>query len=173
MLHYKHNLRSGADRTISEGVDFMEEPRFIIRWPELNKQVRVGPIEHNRKLYDWFLENLPARCIQTTTVVAGLSVNMQFIRMNKTACDWIQEDMKLEYIHEWPCGRGFMFMTAGNVAHLCFKVDWVTEPLAYPTFCEVIEEDKPILKEVGWFFWEHLLMEKETFHVEFIREEDA
>ena len=30
--------------------------------------------------------------------------------------------MKLEYIHEWPCGRGFMFMTAGNVAHLCFKV---------------------------------------------------
>ena len=85
MLHYKYNLRSGADRTISEGVDFMEEPRFIIRWPELNKQVRVGPIEHNRKLYDWFLENLPARCIQTTTVVAGLSVNMQFIRMNKTA----------------------------------------------------------------------------------------
>ena len=27
--------------------------KFIMRWPELGKQVRVGPVEHNQAIFDW------------------------------------------------------------------------------------------------------------------------
>ena len=74
----------------------MENAGYIMRWPELDREVHVAPIEHNRELFDWFLSNLPTRCVQTVTVVAGLSLYMQNIPMKQHACSWIQENAKLE-----------------------------------------------------------------------------
>jgi hypothetical protein len=95
---------------------------------------------------------------------------MQNIPM-RVPCNWIQEDRPMENLGEIPEGRFMFFMSTGNVANICCKVDWVTEDLYYPTWCETIEEDKPILKDVGWIIWESLLMEKKTFHVEFAGQE--
>lgn len=144
---------------------------FIMRWPEINRQVRVAPIHHNQELFDWFCQNLPTRCVQTVTVVAGLQLYMQNVPMPKVPCNWIQEERPLEDIGEYPEGRFMFFMTAGNVANFTCKVDWVTEDLPYPTWAEVVPEDLHIIKEVGWEIWESLLMKKKTYHVEFVRME--
>lgn len=146
----------------------MENAGYIMRWPELDREVHVAPIEHNRELFDWFLSNLPTRCVQTVTVVAGLSLYMQNIPMKQHACNWIQENAKLERIDKYNTGRMMFFMTAGHTANICCAADWITEPLYYPTWCEVIDEDKPIVREVAWTIWNSLLQDKKTYHVEFL-----
>lgn len=140
---------------------------FILHWPELNVQVRVCPIHHNQDLFDWFYANLPTRCVQTVTVVAGLQMYFQNIPMNKVPCNWIQEEMKSEFMHEYPVGTFMFFMTAGNVAGATCKAGWQTEPMNYPTWAKVIDEDISLLTESGWRIWESSLMKKDTFHAEF------
>ena len=144
--------------------------KFIMRWPELGKQVRVGPVEHNQAIFDWFMTNLPTRCVQTETVVAGQSLFMLNLPMSKE-CNWIQEESPLEDIVQMNKGRFTFFMTTGNVANLSCKFDYVSEPMEYVTWAEVIPEDKELLLEVGQQLWENLMNEKKIVHVEFVAEE--
>ena len=146
------------------------QKQLIMRWPGLGKQVRVGPIHHNQELFDWFCENLPTRCLQTVTVVAGMSLFMLNLPMDKVKCNWIQEELPLEDITQMPKGRFTFFMTTGNVANLSCKFGYVTEPMSYVTWAEVIDEDKPILLEVGETIWQNTVGEKEPIHVEFVKE---
>ncbi len=145
--------------------------RFIMRWPELGKQVRVHSIEYNKNIYDWFMTNLPTRCVQTETVVAGQSLFMLNLPMTQE-CNWIQEDSPLEDIVKMNKGRFTFFMTTGNVANLSCKYNYVTEPMSYVTWAEVIDEDKELLLEVGQELWDNLMCEKKLVHVEFVKEEE-
>jgi hypothetical protein len=139
-----------------------------MRWPELSKEVRVGAIDHNEKLFDWFLENLPTNCLQTHTVVAGFSLFMLNLPMKKVF-PWRQEDIPVQDIVEMPKGRFTFFMTTGKVANLSCKWGDVTEPMSYITWAEVIDEDKPILEEVGKQIWSIVMgSTKEVVHVEFV-----
>lgn len=146
----------------------MEKSIFIMRWPELSKEVRVRPIDHNEKLFDWFLENLPTSCLQTHTVVAGFSLFMLNLPMKKTF-PWRQEDIPVQDIVEMPKGRFTFFMTTGKVANLSCKWGDVTEPMSYITWAEVVDEDKPILIEVGKQIYATAMgSTKEIVHVEFV-----
>lgn len=147
-----------------------EKLGFVMRWPELDKQVRVEPIDHNQDIFDWFISNLPMQCLQVVTVVAGLSLFMLNLPM-RVQCGWVQEDSPSEDIVEMPEGRFTFFMTTGNVANLSCKFDEVTEPMSYVTWAEVIEEDKAVLKEVGTQLWENLMSTKDIINVEFTRAE--
>ena len=149
----------------------MSNAKLIMRWPELGKEVRVAPIEMNQEIYDWFLANCPTKCVQTTTVVAGMSLFMLNIPMEKVKCNWIQEEMPLEDIVQMNVGRFTFFMTTGNVANCSCKFGRVTEPMSYVTWAEVIEEDKELLQEVGNQLWENLMSEKKPIHVEFVKME--
>lgn len=148
----------------------MTKKRFIMRWPALSKQVRVGSIEHNEEIFDWFLDNLPTKCLQTCTVVAGMSLFMLNLPMSVT-CNWIQEETPLEDIVQMNQGRFTFFMTTGNVANLSCKFGYVTEPMSYVTWSEVIPEDKETLVEVGEQIWTNTLMDKVPVTVEFVVEE--
>jgi hypothetical protein len=147
----------------------MEKPHFIMRWPKLGKEVRVVPTEHNQKLFDWFVENLPTSCLQTHTVVAGYSLFMLNLPMKKSF-PWRQEDLPIEDIVQMPKGRFTFFMTTGKVANLSCKWDEVTEPMSYITWAEVADEDKPILYEVGKKIYDIAMgSTKEIVYVEFVR----
>ena len=149
----------------------MDKSMFIMRWPELDKQVRCGPIDHNRQLFDWFLNNLPTSCLQTHTVVAGFSLFMLNLPMKKKF-PWRQEAMPVEDIVDMPKGRFTFFMTVGTVANLSCKWGDVTEHMSYMTWAEVIDEDKPILFEVGKEIWSIVMgSTKEIVHVEFLNAE--
>lgn len=144
---------------------------IIMRWPELKKQVRLASIHHNQEVFEWFGSNLPTRCLQTCTVVAGLSLFMLNLPMEKEKCNWLQEELPLENIVEMPIGRLTFFMTTGSVANLSCKFSDVTEAMSYVTWAEVVEEDKATLQEVGATIWENTLSEKMPIHVEFVRME--
>ena len=150
----------------------MSKSEFIMRWPEFDKQVRCRPIHHNRELFDWFMSNLPTKCVQTVTVVAGLKLYMQNVKMPKVECNWIQENQPLEYMADYPVGRFMFFMTAGYVANFTVKAGYATEPMPYPTWAEVADEDKETFVTVANAIWESLLMDKKTYHVEFFAAED-
>ena len=64
------------------------------------------------------------------------------------------------------------FMTTGNVANLSCKFDQMTEPMSYVTWAEVVEEDKPILREVGNRVWENTMSDKMPIYVEFLGVEE-
>ena len=149
----------------------MPEKQFIKRWRGLGKQVRVRAIDHNQEIFSWFVKNLPTSCLQTETVVAGKSLFMLNVPMKKVACDWIQEERRVEDVVQMPIGRMTFFMTTGNVADISCKFGQMTEPMSYVTWAEVIEEDKPILVEVGELLWENTMCEKKPIIVEFVDEE--
>ena len=149
----------------------MPEKQFIMRWRGLGKQVRVRAIDHNQEIFSWFVKNLPTSCLQTETVVAGKSLFMLNVPMKKVACDWIQEECRVEDVVQMPIGRMTFFMTTGNVADISCKFGQMTEPMSYVTWAEVIEEDKPILVEVGELLWENTMCEKKPIIVEFVDEE--
>lgn len=150
----------------------MPEKQFIMRWRGLGKQVRVRAIDHNQEIFSWFIKNLPTSCLQTETVVAGKSLFMLNVPMKKVACDWIQEERRVEDVVQMPIGRMTFFMTTGNVADISCKFGQMTEPMSYVTWAEVIEEDKPILVEVGELLWENTMCEKKPIIVEFVDEEE-
>jgi hypothetical protein len=63
-------------------------------------------------------------------------------------------------------------MTTGKVANLSCKCGEVTEPMSYPTWAQVVEEDLPVLEEVGERIWSIFMgNEKEIVHAEFVRVE--
>lgn len=150
----------------------MKTPAFYMYWPEFNKKVCVAPIHHNRELFDWFMQNLPTKCVQTVTVCAGLQMYMQNVPMPKVACNWIQENQPMELMSEYPVGRCMFFMTAGHVANFTVKAGYATEPMPYPTWAEVVDEDKELFVEIANEIWESILQDKKTFHVEFSAVED-
>lgn len=142
-----------------------------MRWPELGKQVRVRPIAHNRKVFDWFVENLPIRALQGHTVVAGnalFSLNVSF----KKAFPWLEKDLAKDNVSTMPTGRFTFFMTVGKVGNISVKWGDMTEPLSYTSWAEVVEEDKPILAEVGKKVWSIFMgIKKPIVHVEFVKVE--
>ena len=73
----------------------------------------------------------------------------------------------MELMSEYPVGRCMFFMTAGHVANFTIKAGYATEPMPYPTWAEVVEEDKELFVEVANQIWESVLQDKKTFHVEF------
>lgn len=115
----------------------MPEKQFIMRWRGLGKQVRVRAIDHNQEIFSWFVKNLPTSCLQTETVVAGKSLFMLNVPMKKVACDWIQEERRVEDVVQMPIGRMTFFMTTGNVADISCKFGQMTEPMSSITSAQV------------------------------------
>ena len=139
---------------------------ILIRCEEMDLQIRAKALDHNKKVFDWFCANFPTRYVLSATVVAGLQVYFQKVPMLNTECNWIQEDCLLEYMHEYPVGTFMAFMCAGNVANMTIKAGEQTEPMCYPTFARVIDEDIPVLLEMGRRIWEDQLMNKKVFHAD-------
>jgi len=141
---------------------------FVMRWPELDQQVRVKPIKQNREVFDWFVENLHIRALQGHAVVSGyglFSPNLGF----KEMFAWREKDLAKEALSEMPDGRLAFFMTTGKVGNLVVKWGEMTEPLSYVTWAQVVEEDKATLAEVGKKVWRIFKgIDKPLVHVEFV-----
>jgi len=141
---------------------------FVMRWPELDKQVRVKPIEQNREVFDWFVENLPIKALQGHTVVSGYGLFSQNLGFKKVFA-WREKDLAKDDLSKMPDGRLAFFMTTGKVGNLIVKWGEMTEPLSYVTWAEVVEEDKTTLAEVGKKMWSIFIgIEKPIVHVEFV-----
>ena len=131
------------------------------------KQIQLMEIEHNQKVFEWFRGNLPTSCIQTHTVVAGYCLSCMSLPV-KNPFRFTFADLKQENLADLKKGRMILNMTIGNVINFGLKWDEMTEPMCYPSFAEVVEKDKGIMREVGKAIWNNILFDKKIIHVEFV-----
>ena len=140
---------------------------FLIKWPELGQEVRVKPIEQNREVFEWFVENLPVRALQGHAVVSGFGLFSQNLSFKKPY-KWRESDLELEDLSKMANGRLVFYMTTGKVGNLIVKWGEMTEPLNYACWATVVEEDLETLEKVGKKMWSICLgIEKPIVHVEF------
>lgn len=146
---------------------------FIMRWPDLGAQVRCGKIDHNQHIFDWWVEQLPIKAIQSHTMVSGCCLSVVAARI-KAPWTWepgyeIREDMSLSpdgrmKIQSWP---------AGGVITFLVKYGDRSENIHDMTFADVCEEDLPALRQVGAVQWKSSVYSKEVIVVEFLKAEEA
>jgi hypothetical protein len=146
---------------------------FVMRWPSLGTQVRCGKISHNQHIFDWWVEQLPIKALQSHTMVSGWCLSVFFARV-KTPWTWelgneVREDMSLS-----PDGRiKIQNQPAGGVATVLVKYGDRTEDVHDMTFANVLEQDLPTLREAGAAQWKASLYTKEIIIVEFVKDEEA
>ncbi len=146
--------------------DHVAEEMFLMKWPELGKQVRLRKIEHNTEVFDWFMDNLPTSGIQSHTVVAGYALTCMSLPVKKPFT-YRFADLKQENLVPLKKGRFILNMTIGNVINYAVKWGEMTEPMAYPSWAEVVDEDMDTLIEVGKIIWHNIVNEKKIIHVEY------
>ena len=141
---------------------------FIMRWPELGKQVRVKAIEQNEEVFEWFVRNLPMRGLQGHMLVSGYGLFSQNVGFGE-AFPWREGELAKEALSEMPVGRMAFCMTTGKVGNVMVKWGEMTEPLGYVSWGQVVKEDLGVLEEVGKKVWGIFMgIGKPLVHVEFV-----
>ena len=145
---------------------------FLMSFPELNLSVKVEPLANNQNLYDWFLENLPLKGIQSHAVVSGKIIYIMNLRMKK-ACPVRYRDLAVEDLSEAKDGRIFIFITAGKVGSISVKYGEVSENMSYPVLAQVRQEDLKNLAKIGEAVWKSIYSTKQVITVEFLKEQGS
>ena len=143
---------------------------FIMSFPELSLSVEVEPINKNKKLYDWFLENLPLKGVQSHAVVSGKIIYIMNLRMKKPS-PVRYRDLAFEDLSKANDGRIFIFITAGKVGSISVKYGEVSENMSYPVMAQVKQKDLKTLEKIGEAVWKSIYSTKEVITVEFLKEE--
>src|SRR5512135_348370 len=138
---------------------------FIMSFPELSLSVEVEPINKNKKLYDWFLENLPLKGVQSHAVVSGKIIYIMNLRMKKPS-PVRYRDLAFEDLSEAKDGRIFIFITAGKVGSVSVKYGEVSENMSYPVMAQVRQKDLNTLEKIGEAVWRSIYSTKEVITVE-------
>jgi hypothetical protein len=141
---------------------------FKIKWDALDKEVSCRKIEHNHFIFDWFVEQLPVRTLQGHTMAAGEALLLVSVPLNAPV-NWQPRTEVQEEIRRQNEGRITLFMGNGTSAGFVIKYGRITEDMSYPTFAQVVDEDLPVLKEVGAAQWKTMLITKKIIIAEFCR----
>lgn len=137
---------------------------FTCSWPELEITVRLEPLSGNRNLFDWFVDNLPTSAVQSHAVVSGqLTYVLNLPLKNPSTIAY--EDLAKHDLMDSDLGYAWAFATFGNVGSLMLKYGEITEPMSYPAFARVVEEDLPLLKRAGEDIWDAIYNTKRIIRV--------
>ena len=135
-----------------------------MEWPEINIKVEAEPLPFNQDLYEFFLDNLPLKGIQSHGVVSGRILYILNLKLKKFPTRrWME--FRMEDLSEEPVGRVSMFLTAGKVGSIMAKYGYISEPMSYPTIAQVKEADIDKLVEAGEAEWEAIYRTKEIISV--------
>jgi hypothetical protein len=133
---------------------------FITEWPEIGIAVEAEPLDFNLQYYDYFLDNLPIKVIQSHGAVAGKNLYTFTLRLSKfPPCRYM--DLKAENLSLEPIGRVSIFITAGKVGSIMFKYGDIPEPMSYPTFAQVKAKDIDKLIKAGEAAWNSIYRTKQ------------
>jgi hypothetical protein len=143
---------------------------FVMKRPELGKQVRVRPIGHNREVYDWFVSNLPIVALQGHETVCGYALAAQNVGFS-LSLPWREQDLVQETMAAMPEGQVSLTSAVGKAGSVGVKWGAMTAPLPVATWAAVVPEDLPVLAEVGKKVWGILMsVSRPIVHVEFVKE---
>lgn len=146
---------------------------FIMRWPSLGKQVRFEKIGHNQHVFDWWVEQLPAKAVQSHTIVSGWCLSTLVVR-TRAPYPWQPDDEILEDISKAPDGRmKIKHHRVYGSAQVLVKYDERSEDLQDITFANACAEDLVTLREVGRAVWKAVVQTKQVILVEFLKAEEV
>jgi len=135
-----------------------------MEWPEIGIKVEAEPLPFNQDFYDYFLDNLPLKGIQSHGVVSGKILYIMNLKLAKYPPRRYLE-LKMEDLSEEPVGRVSIFITSGRVGSIMVKYGEITEPMSYPTIAQVRESDIGRLVQAGEAEWQSLYRTKEIISV--------
>src|SRR4030042_5633807 len=145
---------------------------FTMNFPELGLSVKVDPLPVNKDLFDWFLENLPLKGVQSHAAVSGKLIYIMNLRMKKGR-SFRYQDLAVEDLSEAKEGRIFIFITAGKVGSVSVKYGEVSENMNYPVLAQVRQEDLKNLAKIGEAVWKSIYSNKQVITVEFLKDEGS
>lgn len=146
---------------------------FIIRWPSLGKHVRCGGIDLNPGIFEWWVDQLPIKAIQTHTLVSGSVLSTLVVR-TPAPYTWEPGTEATEDSRFVPDGRiKIKRHNVPGVVQVYAKYGPRTEDLQDISFAQVWEEDLPILYQVGAEVWKSVMQTKQVIPVEFVKAEGA
>ena len=135
-----------------------------MEWPEIGIKVEAKPLDFNQDFYNYFLDNLPVKGIQSHAVVSGRLLYIMNLKLSKFPprryMDLKMEDLSLE-----PVGRVSIFITSGKVGSIMVKYGEISEPMSYPTIAQVKAEDIPKLIQAGEAEWNSIYRNKNIISV--------
>lgn len=130
----------------------------IVKWPQLNRQVRVQlDTDRNRVLIDLFLKHLPYKVVQNHALVSGdhLYHSCPIVNLIHAKADYVEPNRTVT-----PDGTVFL----SHLVHFGIKYGELTEYLPAAPIGKVIDEDIPVLKEVGAALWEAAYVSHKIIH---------
>ena len=146
---------------------------FVIRWPSLGKQVRCGGIDLNPGIFEWWVEQLPIKAVQTHTLVSGSVLSTLVVRA-PAPYTWEPGTEVTEDSRFVPDGRvKIKRHNVPGVVQVYVKYGPRTEDLQDVSFAQVWEQDLPVLYQVGAAVWKAVMQTKQVIAVEFVKVEGA
>lgn len=146
--------------------------RFIMRWPQLNLEVRCESIGVNQNAFDLFLDNLPMKVLQGHEMSGGWILRDHSILFNRKIFEIRAKELTAEAMDKAPVGRISLLQPQGRGGELLVKYDDSVDDREYIPIARVLEEDLDILKKAGKEQWKASSRTKDVIFVEFIREEE-
>jgi hypothetical protein len=144
-----------------------------MRWPSLGKQVRCDGIDLNHDIFDWWVEQLPIKAVQTHTLVSGRVLSMTVVRTT-APYTWEPGSEATEDSRFVPDGRiKIKRHNVAGVVQIYVKYGDRTEDLQDVSFAQVRQEDLPILYEVGAEVWKSVMRTKQVIVGEFVKAEEV
>lgn len=137
-----------------------------VRWPELDKEVLIEPLEVNRRLFDWFLRNTPCRSHQGHAAVSGQLMYTKTIQI-KASMDFKYSELDSMLLTEGPPGMVYINVSRGRAGTIMIKYGDITENMPYPIIGQVRKGDLKTLREVGDMVWDAFYNTKKIITSEF------
>lgn len=132
-----------------------------IEWPELGVKVQAEPLEFNKQVYEWLLDNCPLKAVQSHAVVTGKLMYILNLLLKKPPA-LKYEEMVAENLIDMPVGRvGCGGLASGLVGSISIKYGELTENLSYPNIAQIRDEDIEKVKWVGERVWQSIYKTKE------------
>jgi hypothetical protein len=149
-----------------------EERHFIMKWPELDISVEVKPIEFGKDVYEWFLNQLPIRALQSHAVINGGMTYTNNLRLPERPPKFgkiTPQGMEVK-----PVGRISIDvgggLAGGRLGAVIVRYGVVPKAWAMrsnPGNAQVVDEDIEKLKEACRQIWDAVYRTKKVITVEF------
>ena len=149
-----------------------EERHFIMKWPELGISIECEPLPYNRGIYDWWINHMPIKAVQSHAAVTGDCMYTLNVRLPETAPVFKREELKIEIMTDVPEGYGELSynqwggLSGGRVGAVAVFYGPIYEAMEICCAFKVIDKDMEKLKQAGDAIWNFVYKTKQLITVE-------
>lgn len=151
----------------------MQEPKhFLMAWPELDVSVECEPLAINRSIYDWWIERMPLRAVQSHALVTGPLIYCLCVWLPERALALGADEVTTMQMVDAPPGYGTLGYSerggfgGGLIGGLEVTYGQLTEDMPCVYSFKVVDDDIKTLVNAGRRIWESVYKTNELITVE-------